>query len=152
MLQALIAGMFVSHDLISFITFLLLTTFCILCLIRIVSGARSQIVFESTMYLQFLGDALIIGGLLLAAVAYSWMQSLLLEAPQAVTFQFHDLLQGTASDIMRYSLAATYWSHRFSLDFSATTGWICYQRGSVSCAFWINTVVDVHFSPPQFKA
>ncbi|MDF1743155.1 MAG: hypothetical protein P1V19_05635 [Gimesia sp.] len=110
MLQALIAGMFVSHDLISFITFLLLTTFCILCLIRIVSGARSQIVFESTMYLQFLGDALIIGGLLLAAVAYSWMQSLLLEAPQAVTFQFHDLLQGTASDIMRYSLAATYWS------------------------------------------
>ncbi|MFK7778944.1 MAG: proton-conducting transporter membrane subunit [Gimesia sp.] len=110
MLQAFLAGVFVSHDLLSFATFLLLTTFCTLCLIRLGSGARSKQVFESTMYLQFLGDAFIIGGLLLAAVAYSWMQGLLLEAPQTLTLQFYDLLQGTAKDTIRYSLAAVYWS------------------------------------------
>lgn len=110
MLQAFMVGLLVSHDLISFISFLLLTTFCMLCLIRLGSGTRSEIEFKSTMYLQFLGDTFITGGLLLAAVAYSWMQGLLLETSPSLSLQFHALLQGTASDIMQYSLASTYWS------------------------------------------
>lgn len=109
LLQALLSGVLVSHDLISFISFLLLTTFCMLCLIRLWSGSRSRDVFESTMYLQFLGDGLIIGGLLLTAVAYQWMQGVLLEAPQPLTFQMTQLLQGTVSDLSLYPLAEVYW-------------------------------------------
>jgi len=110
MLQALLAGILVSHDLISFATFLILTTFCLLCLIRLWSGPRSQVLFESTMYLQFLGDGLILAGLLLAATTYTWMQGILLEAPQPRTFQFQEILNGTVSDVTEYPLAEAYWS------------------------------------------
>lgn len=109
-LQALLAGLFVSADLLSFITFLMLTTFCLLCLIRLGSGASSRSIFESTMYLQFLGDGLIMGGLLLAATGYTWMQGILLEGPQPLTLQFESLLQGTASDVALYPVAEVYWS------------------------------------------
>ncbi|WP_339733670.1 hypothetical protein [uncultured Gimesia sp.] len=110
LLQALLAGLFVASDLISFITFLMLTTFCLLCLIRLASGPRSRSVFESTMYLQFLGDGLIMGGLLLAATGYTWMQGVLLEGPQPLTLQFEPILQGTASDVALYPVAEMYWS------------------------------------------
>ncbi len=109
MLQALLAGILVSHDLISFATFLILTTFCLLCLMRLWSGARSQAVFESTMYLQFLSDALILAGLLLAATTYTWMQGILFETPQPRTFQFRDILEGTVNDVVDYPLAEAYW-------------------------------------------
>ncbi|WP_417386528.1 proton-conducting transporter membrane subunit [Gimesia sp.] len=110
LLQALLAGLFVSYDLISFVSFLLASTFCMLCLIRIWSGSRSIRLLESTMFLQFLGDAFIVTGLLLAATGYTWMQGLLLESPQPVTFQFNDILQGTVDDVALYPLAETYWS------------------------------------------
>ncbi|QDV48820.1 proton-conducting transporter transmembrane domain-containing protein [Gimesia fumaroli] len=110
LLQALLAGLFVSFDLLSFLTFLMLTTFCLLCLIRLASGSRSRSVFESTMYLQFLGDGLIMGGLLLAATGHTWMQGVLLEGPQPLTLQFESILQGTVSDVSLYPVAQAYWS------------------------------------------
>jgi|GEM_PF-2590587 len=110
LLQAMLAGLLVSHDLISFITFLLLTTFLMLCLIRLWSGSRWRLMFESTMYLQFLGDGFIIGGLLLAATTYTWMQGVLLETPQSLTFQFDAILQGTVDDVGLYPIAQAYWS------------------------------------------
>ena len=109
-LQALLAGLFVSFDMLSFLTFLMLTTFCLLCLIRLASGSCSRSVFESTMYLQFLGDGLIMGGLLLAATGHTWMQGVLLEGPQPLTLQFESILQGTASDVSLYPVAQAYWS------------------------------------------
>ena len=54
LLQSFLAGLLVAYDLISFVTFLLTSTFCMLCLIRIWSGSRSIRLLESTMYLQFL--------------------------------------------------------------------------------------------------
>lgn len=110
LLQSVLTGVLVSYDLISFLSFLLLTTFCMLCLIRLWSGSRFRDEFESTMYLQFLGDGLILGGLLLTAVGYQWMQGVLLEAPQPVTFQMTQLLQGTTSDLSLYPLAEAYWN------------------------------------------
>ncbi len=109
-LQSTINGLFVSSDLMSFISFFTLTTFCLLCMIRLWSDSRSRRIFESTMYLQFLGDGLIIGGLFLAAVAFNWMQGILLGTPQTLTFQFDHFLKETVSDIARYPLAAAYWS------------------------------------------
>lgn len=109
-LQSTMNGLFVAHDLISFITFLMLTTFCLLCTIRLWNGSGSRPHFESTMYLQFLGDGFIIGGLLLAATAYTWMQEILLDAAQPLTFQFEQILEGTVSDISLYPLAEAYWS------------------------------------------
>lgn len=110
LLQAFLSGLFVSYDLISFVTFLLASTFCMLCLIRIWSGSRSIRLLESTMYLQFLGDAFIVAGLMLAATGYTWMQGLMLETPQPVTFQFNEILQGTVNDVAMFPLAETYWS------------------------------------------
>ncbi|QDT77259.1 NADH-quinone oxidoreductase subunit M [Gimesia maris] len=110
LLQSFLAGLLVAYDLISFVTFLLTSTFCMLCLIRIWSGSRSIRLLESTMYLQFLGDVLIVAGLVLASTGYTWMQGLLLESPQPVTFQFNDILQGTVNDVALYPLAETYWS------------------------------------------
>ncbi|WP_417382698.1 hypothetical protein [Gimesia sp.] len=110
LLQALLAGLIVSYDLISFATFLLSATFCMLCLIRIWSGSRSIRLLESTMYLQFPGDALIVAGLMLASIGYTRMQGLLLDTPQPVSFQFNEILQGTVNDVALYPLAETYWS------------------------------------------
>lgn len=110
LLQALLAGVFVSYDLVSFATFLLASTICMLCLIRIWSGSRSSRLLESTMYLQFLGDAFIVAGLMLASTGYTRMQGLLLETPQPVSYQFHEILQGTVNDVALFPLAETYWS------------------------------------------
>ncbi|MAX35251.1 hypothetical protein [Gimesia sp.] len=110
LLQSFLAGVFVSYDLVSFATFLLASTICMLCLVRIWSGSRSIRLLESTMYLQFLGDAFIIAGLLLASTGYTRMQGLLLETPQPVSYQFHEILQGTVNDVALFPLAETYWS------------------------------------------
>ncbi|QDT91147.1 hypothetical protein [Gimesia algae] len=110
LLQAFLVGLFVSYDLISFATFLLASTFCMLCLIRTWSGSRSIRLLESTMYLQFLGDAFIVAGLLLASIGYTRMQGLLLETPQPVTYQFNEIIQGTVNDTALFPLAESYWS------------------------------------------
>ncbi|QDV18468.1 NADH:ubiquinone oxidoreductase subunit M [Gimesia panareensis] len=109
-LQAMLAGLLISHDVISFVTFLFLTTVCTLCLLRIWNGSRAKSVFESTMYLQFLGDTLILTGLVLATTSFSWMQGVLLEAPQPLTFQFDALFRESMSDVSLYPLAEAYWS------------------------------------------
>lgn len=109
-LQAMLAGLLVAHDVISFVTFLFLTTVCLLCLLRVWNGSRARSVLESTMYLQFLGDTLILAGLVLAATSFTWMQGVLLESPQSLTFQFDALFRESMSDASRYPLADAYWS------------------------------------------
>ena len=110
LLQAALSGLLVAHDVISFVSFLFLTTVCTLCLLRTWNGTRARSIFESTMYLQFAGDGLILTGLLLTATAFAWMQGILLEAPQPLTFQFDALFEESVSDITLYPLAETYWS------------------------------------------
>lgn len=109
-LQSLLAGLLISHDVISFVTFLFLSTVCTIGLHQVWNGSRARSVLESTLYLQLLGDTLILAGLLLAATSFSWMQGVLLEAPQALTFQFDALFRESRSDVRLYPLAEAYWS------------------------------------------
>lgn len=109
LLQGFLAGLFVAVDLLSFLTFLMLSTFCLLSLIRVLGGVRVGVTMERTMYLQFAGDALVMAGLLLAATSYTWMQGILLESPQQMTYQLDTILQGTVSDITFYPIAESYW-------------------------------------------